>query len=402
MAQRILPNKSHFFRKAKHHYFFVLMVTVSLLGISCATGKRYMNIDEPLPENLSHQVPVFTLYALGDVGESNAQSATVISNLAKMSGDDTQPGAIIFLGDNIYPAGMPPPEDIEGNSTAKEILKTQVDALRGFDGQIMFIPGNHDWNEFKPGGLDAIRRQGDYLKNLDGLNVGMLPQNGCGGPEVIALTDEVIMIIIDSQWWIQDWTGEPEMNAGCEHKSRESMINAFHDLVDEHANKQILVALHHPIRSQGPHGGYYTVRDHLFPLSKVVDWLYLPLPVIGSIYPWYRTVFGHPQDIKNPKYHSLRDAILKDLNYPGEMIFLSGHEHNLQYLVENKIHFIVSGAGSKQNGVANDEDLVYGHKIGGFVQLDFYPEGNILLTIFEADVDKGSVDKVFSRFIVDK
>ncbi len=402
MAQLTLPTKPEFSFTAKHFNYFVLILAVSVLCLSCATGKQYLNISDPIAHDIPDHQPAFTLYALGDVGESNAQSETVISSLAKMSGVDTHPGAIIFLGDNIYPAGMPPPENIEGNKKAKEILKSQVDALVDFDGRITFIPGNHDWNEFNPGGLDAIRRQGDFLGNLDGPDVRMLPENGCGGPTVLPLTDKVIMIIIDSQWWIQDWDGEPEMNSGCDHQSRESMMKAFHSSVQANADKQIIVALHHPIRSQGPHGGYFTIRDHLFPLSKVVDWLYLPLPLIGSIYPWYRTVFGHPQDIKNPKYHSLRDAILDDLDYPGEMIFLSGHEHNLQYLMENKVHFIVSGAGSKQNGVANDPELIYGHKTGGFIQLDFYPEGNILLTIYEADVENKSVNKVFSRFIVDK
>ncbi len=401
MGQQILPTNKPRILTAKLYNLVVLFLTISVLCLSCATGKQYLNVSDNQIMVLPEEKPVFTLYALGDAGEMNAQSETILSNLAAMSGDNTHASAIIFLGDNIYPSGMPPAWNVEGNLKAKDILMSQVQPLKAYTGQIFFIPGNHDWSEFKQGGLDAIRRQGDFLNNLEGANVRMLPGQGCGGPEIVLLTDNLTMIIIDSQWWIQDWMKEPEMNAGCDHQNRDTFIKAFHEAVDANSDKQIIVALHHPIKSQGPHGGNFTLRDHLFPLTKVVDWLYLPLPVIGSIYPWYRTIFGHHQDLKNPKYHSLRDAILNDLNYPGEVIFLSGHEHNLQYLTEGKMHFIISGSGSKQNGVANDRDLVFGHKEGGFMTLDFYPGGSILLTIYEADVEKRTMDKVFSRFIVD-
>jgi hypothetical protein len=343
---------------------------------------------------------VFTIFGIGDAGEINDQSKAVISELASSTAAASNPSMVIYLGDNIYPGGMPL-HDADEVRKAEEILLNQLNPLAAHTGQIIFIPGNHDWNDMKAGGLASIRRQSDYLESLGDPRIKMYPDNGCGDPVVMHLTDKVALIIIDSQWWIQDWSSEPGINEGCGIDSREAFVKAVHEAFRENQGKQIIVAMHHPLFSQGPHGGHFTVRDHLFPLSKVVDWLYIPLPVIGSIYPYYRSVFGHPQDIRNKKYHSLRDALLDGLEYQGEMIFLSGHDHNLQYIHNEEGHFLVSGSGSHKNAVKNDQRLVYGHKAGGFMQIDFYDTGQVRLGVHEIDPPTGVKVKVFDRIIVD-
>ncbi len=371
-------------------------------GVSCASEKMYLKEDTRVKHPVAEGLPDYTVYGVGDVGEINEKSKAVMAQLAKEASDDIQPGMVIFLGDNIYPAGFPPEWSIEAHHKAQDILMNQVHGLANstYQGQIIFIPGNHDWNEFNPGGLDAIRRQGDFLADLNDSRVMMLPKNGCGGPVILELNSDAIIVIIDSQWWLQDWTVEPAINEGCEIQSREDFVSSFHKTIATHVDKQIVVALHHPLNSQGPHGGHFTIRDHLFPLTKVVRWLYLPLPVIGSIYPYYRSLFGHPQDIKGQAYTALKKALLNDLDYNGELIFLSGHEHTLQYITDQGNHFIISGAGAKQNAVTNSKNLIYGHKAVGFIQMDFYQEKGVKLTVYEVDPALASTKMVFSRFIV--
>jgi len=358
-----------------------------------------------LAENIQQEPkedPSFTIYALGDAGEVNDQSKAVIEQLASVTGRNQQPGMVIFLGDNIYPAGLPPEWNIEAYHQALDILMNQIYGLSSFKGKIIFIPGNHDWNEFKAGGLDAIRRQGEFLDQLDKSRIRLLPENGCGGPFPVELNDDLVMLIIDSQWWIQDWTKEPQMNEGCDIHSKDEFIKTFREQVVLYKDKQIVVAMHHPLYTQGNHGGHFTLKNHLFPLTSVVKWLYLPLPVIGSIYPYYRSVIGHPQDVKNPRYKSLREALLKDLDYDGEMIFLSGHEHCLQYITMDGDHFLVSGSGSKQTSIADAKNLVYGHKAAGFMELDFYKNNIVWLSVYEVDPAKESSKRVFSRPIIKK
>jgi len=282
------------------------------------------------------------------------------------------------------------------------VLVNHFYGLSSYRGRIIFIPGNHDWNEFKPGGLAAIRRQGNFLRSLNDPRIQMLPENGCGGPETLELAEDLVMIIVDSQWWLQKWNDEPEMHQDCPNDSREELIGALHQTIEEHSGKQIIIAMHHPLQTQGTHGGHFTFRDHLFPLSKVVKWLYLPLPVIGSIYPYYRSVFGHHQDIQHRNYTNLKRSVLAQFEEEDELIFLAGHDHNLQYIRKGNDHFLLSGGGSKQNAVANSKDLIYGHKTAGFMQLDFFSKNGVRLTVYEVDPDTGAFNVVFNRFILKK
>ena len=377
----------------------ILILSIGLLT-SCATGKLYLNAPDNAQSNLN-KTPDYTIYAVGDAGELNDQSKAVMARLSETASNDIHNGTVLFLGDNIYPAGFPPEEDTNGQLYAKSVMMNQVSALSTYKGNLIFIPGNHDWNEFKPGGLEAIKRQGEFLRKLNDPRIKMIPENGCGGPVTIELNDKTVMIILDSQWWLQNWTDEKEMNAGCTHQTREDFITAFQQSVKEQAGKQIIVTLHHPLYTQGAHGGHFTVRDHLFPLSKVVKWLYLPLPVIGSIYPYYRSIFGHPQDTKHKNYRALKDSIISAIDEKEEVIFLAGHDHNLQYLIEGNDHYLLSGGGSKQNPISNAKNLVYGHKAAGFMQLDFFEKEGIRLTVYEVEPDSGSSKTVFSRFIIE-
>ncbi len=380
--------------------FFIFFL--ALLFLSCANGRLILNTTGENIQQQPQDVPSFTIYALGDAGEVNDQSRAVMQQLSSVTGVNQQPGIVIFLGDNIYHSGLPPEWNIKAYHKAHDILMNQIYALSAFTGKIIFIPGNHDWNDSKAGGLEAIRRQGKYLDQLDPSRIRLLPQNGCGGPVPVVLNDDLVMLIIDSQWWLQDWTIEPKMNEGCDIQSKDEFITAFREQVALYRDKQIVVAMHHPLYTQGSHGGHFTLKNHLFPLTSLVKWLYLPLPVIGSFYPFIRWLIKHPQDLKNHMYKSLREDLLKDLDYDGEMIFLSGHEHCLQYIRRDGDHFLVSGAGSRQTAISDGKNLVYGHKAGGFMELDFYVNNSVWLSVYEVDPARMSSRKVFSRPIIEK
>lgn len=380
---------------------FIFITILSTLISSCATGKLLVNIKGDHDELKGTEIPAFTIYALGDVGEINDQSKAVLKKLNSLAVDDQQPGLVIFLGDNIYPSGLPSAEDQDANNNAKAILLNQVKGLKNYPGHVIFIPGNHDWNEFSAGGLDAIKREGEFVDHIDGSHIRLFPENGCGGPEVIELNDHLVMLIIDSQWWIQNWSNEPGMNEDCPLKSRDEFIKAFHEQVTKYKDRQIIVAMHHPLYTQGSHGGHFRLKDHLFPLTALANWLYLPLPLIGSIYPFYRSIFGHSQDLVNKRYKSLRDGLLDGLK-DGNIIFLAGHEHCLQYMNKDAGLFLVSGAGSKQTAIANDKDLVFGHKSGGFMELDFFKNQSAWLTVYEVNTKTQTSSTVFSHQLIKK
>src|SRR5690606_10070839 len=223
-------------------------------------------------------------------------------------------------------------------------------------------PGNHDWRS----NLEGIKRQENFVKDyLDDKRV-FLPREGCAGPEVIELTENLMLVIIDSEWWLRDWDLDPKVNRDCEIKTRSELILALTDLLKKNRNRDILLAFHHPLYTFGVHGGYYTVKDHLFPFTALEKNLWIPLPVIGSLYPLLRGNAGIKQDHNYPPFVEFKNEILTATREFENVIFAAGHEHNLQYIIEDRHPFIVSGSGSKSSPLHRGKGLEFGSSEQGF------------------------------------
>src|SRR5688500_17209494 len=94
---------------------------------------------------LAQQSPVVhTLYLIGDAGEPFAVHSLigkVLRNKVSVSGENA---TVLFLGDNIYPAGLPDQSSRHHNEAVK-VLQAQVDWVKGLGANVIFVPGNHDW-----------------------------------------------------------------------------------------------------------------------------------------------------------------------------------------------------------------------------------------------------------------
>ena len=50
---------------------------------------------------------------------------------------------------------------------AKSVLDSQINIAKGTKAKVVFIPGNHDWNNEASDGLEMLKRQANYI-NTDG------------------------------------------------------------------------------------------------------------------------------------------------------------------------------------------------------------------------------------------
>ncbi|MEO0902025.1 MAG: phosphoesterase, partial [Bacteroidota bacterium] len=74
----------------------------------------------------------------------------------------------------------------------------------------------------------------------------------------------------------------------------------------------------------------------------------LPLPVLGSMANFLRKTSGVSiEDQSNKMYNRLKKRLVTLSQFSNKVVFVSGHEHTLQYIVEEGIPQIVSGAGAK-------------------------------------------------------
>ena len=170
-------------------------------------------------------------------------------------------------------------------------------------------------------------------------------------------------------------------------------------MLERNKNKNILVTAHHPLYSQAYHGGSFSIKQHLFPLTDLHKKLYVPIPLAGSLYPIYRKYIGAKEDMSHPKYRNLRKRLLGIFKKYDNLIHVSGHDHNLQYIKKNKQHFIISGAGSKTAYVQSGGGSRFTHAHKGFAKLDFYYSGDVWLEFWEP-LDEGEGGKVAYRTLL--
>ena len=145
---------------------------------------------------------------------------------------------------------------------------------------------------------------------MEEIRLNFIPKQGCPGPVAIELGENAVLVMMDSQWWIHQ-NDKPGVESDCEFKTEDEVISELEDILNKHYKKLILLATHHPFKSNGPHGGYFTWKQHIFPFTEMRENLYIPLPVIGSAYPIARSVFGTPQDIKHPAYTNMINRIME-------------------------------------------------------------------------------------------
>jgi len=340
-------------------------------------------------QNIKHQI-----YLLGDAGVSEGQSKTmkVLSNLLDLSNDDD---AVIFLGDNIYPSGMPA-EGHKDRAEAEANLVGQLAVVRDFEGKVVIVPGNHDWEEGSANGKKAVNRQQAFVESyLDKKDV-FVPENACGDVDVERLSKNVVILGVDSQWYLQNWNKTPGMNDGCEIRDRREFLDDLADLLGKYEDDQVIIAMHHPLFSNGNHGGKFGLKQHLFPLTDISKGLFVPLPVIGSLYPTYRSTTGHPQDIPHQKYQSLKKEILAIMKPYENVVLAAGHEHSLQYFNNDSHHFIISGSAAKSTYARAGLGASFVSPKKGFARLTTYEDRSMWLEFILSE----SGEVVFANEIV--
>ncbi len=288
---------------------------------------------------------------------------------------------IVYLGDNIYEAGLPEPGHPFYNE-AKVILNAQLAVADSTASLVYIIPGNHDWNDAHKGGLKAIIRQQQYVDDsIHKSNVKFYPEKGCPGPVELPMGNEAVLVLFDSQWWLHS-NEKPGEGSGCSCITKEALTKKIGEIISKNTGKLVVVASHHPLKSNGIHGGYFTLKQHIFPLTDIKKGLYIPLPVIGSLYPLLRSMGISKQDLKNRTYKKMVSELEKAAGSFSNVIFAAGHEHSLQLIKDGSHYNIVSGGGCKSTRVKKKKNSLYAVNSPGFSVLEISNSNRVSVSFY--------------------
>ena len=355
---------------------FKILLLIFFLAVAhgCASYKAQY-LDEEDKQNVFPEKEVDKVfYLVGDAGLSpmNGMSQALTAFKTYISDKETQGDYTLFLGDNIYPAGLPKMGH-KYRGTAENMLNAQVKSVAEFKGQSIFIPGNHEWYA---DGVRGVRLEEEYIKEALDDN-SFFPEKGCG-LKTIEVSETIHMIIIDTQWYLENWDHHPNINDDCDIKTRERLMLEVENEVKQNHGKTIVFAMHHPLYTNGAHGGQFAIEKHLFPLQK-----HIPMPILASLVAQIRAQGGVSiQDRYNELYNDLMDRLETVATENGKIVFVSGHEHTMQYIDNGNIKQVVSGAGSKSSFVNLKNYGVFAYGREGFAVLTVFKDGSSWVQYF--------------------
>ena len=358
---------------------FFLFALVSCASYKSKYASSVKNWESTYQQNQKKKVS-HTLYTVGDAGELvDGKVSPVIRHLRNIDLEDNS--SIVFLGDNVYRHGLPNKEDVE-RTAAESKLDPQIELAKRFGKNAFFIPGNHDWLHEE--GPKRVRRQEKYINKRLGFN-SFQPSDACSGPEVIKLGHRLVMIVIDSEWFVQDWDQYIDFNEKCPYKNRESFLAELQNQIKKNKDNRVIIALHHPPYTYGSHGGNFGVKDHLFPLAALKKPIHVPLPGLGTLGTLLRKNAGINQDVYGKDYTHLRNELTQMIDVFDDIIIISGHDHNQQYTYLDDHHYIVSGSGAKSVPVGSGAGNEFSSGALGYSKVIYYEDGSSSLEMYEFD-----------------
>jgi hypothetical protein len=208
----------------------------------------------------------------------------------------------------------------------------------------------------------------------------LVPAKDCGMPEAIRLADNLVVVLMDSQWAIESELNAGDNLPGCELANVLEMRNAIKDIIHSHPKDYIVFASHHPLHANGPTGGNYPLSSH-----------FIPLPVLGTLINGIKDLTGSNQHFGHPAYEAYRSAFLTAIEGCENCVVVSGHEKSLQYFYEKQQSFLVAGSGESITHARKGEPAGFSYMSRGYVRIDVLSSGNLQLSFYSVGDDQQSI-----------
>jgi hypothetical protein len=366
-------------------------------GLAACAGPQ--PISEPVPQLSPPQV-IARIYLIGDAGAPDPGGEPVLQALDQDLAASSGERVVVFLGDNVYPRGMPRPED-PTRADAERRLLAQLQVVSRSGARAYFVLGNHDWARHGKDGWNAALRQERFLDSAGQGFAVLKPGGGCPGPSIVDVGRRIRLLLLDTQWWLQPGPRPVDPTSTCPADSEPEIVDSIRSGIESAGGRMVLVAAHHPLTSGGVHGGHLDWEDHIFPLRQVVPWLWLPLPIIGSLYPAARQYGVSSQDVGSRAYQRLIAAFRRAFAGRPPALYAAGHEHNLQVIAGGAAGLeLVSGAGIYHHSgrAARIRGTLFARNASGFARLDVPASGHARLAVLEVTA-AGQSHEVFSTWV---
>lgn len=99
------------------------------------------------------------------------------------------------------------------------------------------------WQRGRKNGVFYIQNQQHWLDSLHDKNIMLLPRDGCPGPVEVDLTDNTVLVILDTQWFLHRGD-KPGQDSSCEAKSPAEILAQLSNVFARNVGKRVIIAGH--------------------------------------------------------------------------------------------------------------------------------------------------------------
>ncbi len=378
----------------------ILSICLAALAACVASAAAGASDTGPPARCGDHGAIDASLFLVGDAGAPREPREPLLDALAgeaavRSNALGAERVAIVLLGDNVYPAGLRPPDD-PGRPEDERRLRAQLAAVQRSGARGFFVPGNHDWSNSGHDGWEAVLRQERFV--ADG-GSRVMPGGGCAGPLPMPLGAHLELIFLDTQWWLHDGPRPSNASSGCAFTNEAEIEKALGAALRSAGDRHAIVLAHHPLRTGGPHGGNFGWKEHVFPLREIDRSLWIPIPVLGSVRHVARMLGVSPQETPSSTYQAMMTSVERGLSAAPPLVYAAGHDHGLQVIRGGGLprFHVVSGGGSPQQitWAYPIEGTLFAAATPGYARLDSFEDGAVEIRIQEVGED-GAAREAFS------
>ncbi len=316
------------------------------------------------------------VFLLGNLENLDIQSEAFLSLARKVKNTKTT-YTVLVNGDFVGPKGL----SESPKSSEVERLEALM-ALGSDQGKVIFIPGDKEWDDSGDDGKKKLAALEKYLDKKGGDNVEFYPRNNCLGPELLSLNEHVQLLTINTQWLLQDNRIEEE-DGKCKFLTDRELWSELTDLLIKNDNKNLIVAIHHPIVSYGQYAGCKLGAMHWSP------------PIYGTFKAAFHRNIGGAKDLQNEELAKFRNRLHSITEDIDGVIFTSGHEYDLQVIKSDGNYHINSGSFVQSRPVDSKEGTLFSKNAKGYIELDLKGNGEVLVTALKAQ--NGNFNALYSQ-----
>ncbi len=357
-------------KKTKH---YLSLAGLIILMASCLTQQPYHPTGNAVPEDAPESELRYSFFLIGESYRSPGNQAADWKLLHGQLQEAGEKGVAIWMGNNTNKRGLPDEKFHNRRVQAEAAIAEKVELLKDFTGQVIMIPGYNDWDAGGHAGYANVLNLEEFIQEelMNERNV-VVPDNACPGPVEIDISDDLLLLVLNTQWWLHEWE-KPLEESDCDVVTENDLLVKIEDVLKRNSHRKIILAGHHPLFSNGLHGGNFPAVAHWMP------------PILGALYVEYRQSIGNRKDLANGDYRSMRESLVKIFEQFPNLIYVSGLENSLQHHKVSEQHYVVSGSFGKATGVATGNNAQFAYGQTGFGKINVYQNGDVWLEFWTAE-----------------